>query len=246
MGGSRGSRKRDRRPPSCLWGCGTRAARPSRLRAIPMASNSPFCNRCVSCFPGFGGPPGRRLSRLMDLFLCDDRKTTPAGAGCLHRSLQIFWASRRQGGSSHVLYCLLTGPDVLAAGQLQSGLRAQPAPYRLGQARMPRSNWPRDDQASCRAPRPPSRGWPGGRRRNLRSRMHKPAVLRQIRKSTGRGGSMAGTSARPGPSFIPVCPVPWAPACSPGGGPAQARRIRPFPRQPRRGMQAVGTRRPAP
>jgi hypothetical protein len=29
-----------------------------------MASNSPFCNRCVPCslFPGLGGPPGRPLS----------------------------------------------------------------------------------------------------------------------------------------------------------------------------------------
>jgi hypothetical protein len=88
--------------PVC-WGCGTRAARLSRLRAIPMASNSPFCNRCVTCFPGFGGPPGRRLSRLMDLFLCDDRYSIPAGDGCLLQSLQIFWASRRQGGPSYAL-----------------------------------------------------------------------------------------------------------------------------------------------
>jgi hypothetical protein len=104
--------------------------KPSRLRAIPMASNSPFCNCCVRCFPGFGGPPGRRLSRLVDLFPCDDRNSTPLDAGCLHRSLQIFWASRRQDGSSRVCHCLLTGPDVLAADRLQSGPRAQPARYR--------------------------------------------------------------------------------------------------------------------
>lgn len=37
----RGSRMRDRRPPSHLWNCGTRAARLSRQRAILMASTLP-------------------------------------------------------------------------------------------------------------------------------------------------------------------------------------------------------------
>ncbi len=38
----RGSRKRDRRPPSRLWNCGTRPAKLHRWRAILMAFNTPF------------------------------------------------------------------------------------------------------------------------------------------------------------------------------------------------------------
>ncbi len=38
----RGSRKRDRRPPSRLWSCGTRPAKLHRWRAILMAFNTPF------------------------------------------------------------------------------------------------------------------------------------------------------------------------------------------------------------
>lgn len=38
----RGSRMRDRRPPSNPWDCGTRAANISRRRAILMAFNTPF------------------------------------------------------------------------------------------------------------------------------------------------------------------------------------------------------------
>jgi hypothetical protein len=47
----RGSRMRDRRPPSCLWNCGTRAARLSRHRAIRWRSTLPslFLQLPTSC-----------------------------------------------------------------------------------------------------------------------------------------------------------------------------------------------------
>jgi|GEM_PF-4062052 len=50
----RGSRMRDRRPPSIPWDCGTRAANINRQRAILMAFNTPFAifaslTSCITC-----------------------------------------------------------------------------------------------------------------------------------------------------------------------------------------------------
>ena len=62
------------------------------LRAMPMASNSPFGNRSLFQVPCASA--NHTAARLMDLCFRDDSKTTAVDAGCLHRPLQIFVAVR--------------------------------------------------------------------------------------------------------------------------------------------------------
>ena len=91
--GSRGARKRDRKPPSCLWGCAPERRDPAAAgdaNGVQLSFRQSLC----SLFQVPCASANRTTGRLMNLCFRDGRNITAVDAGCLHRPLQIFLADR--------------------------------------------------------------------------------------------------------------------------------------------------------